>query len=137
MWVKRIMYNDGGRVAAGFKPGAVEDCVVRAFSIVTGLGYMRVYLDLCKIIDKERGCNRSKIEGGIYERTCRKYINQLTGKSKCKINRVRKWQDIPLEGKYFVLTQSHAVAYIDGVIHDMFDPVGDEEVGDLEGYYTL
>jgi hypothetical protein len=133
-WIKRINYNDGGRIAAGFKCSAKGDCVVRALSILTGRGYMTVYVAMSKLIERERGPNRSVVDDGIYAKTYKKYLNEL-GASKFKS--VTKWQDIPLEGKYLVITDLHAVAYIDGVVNDTFDPVNDPQVGELCGYYAV
>jgi hypothetical protein len=130
-WIKYVTYNDGGRRDAGFKYPAEGDCVVRALSILSERGYMAVYNAMIKLIARERGGARSVVDNGIYAKTYTKFLNEI-GASKFK--RVKQWQDIPREGKYFVITASHAVAYVNGVIHDVFDPVGDEE---LEGYYQI
>jgi hypothetical protein len=133
-WIKRVNYNDGGRIAAGFKCRAEGDCVLRALSILTGRGYMTVYVELSKFIDRERSEESSVIENGVYTRTYSKYLKVLGAK---KFKRVSKWEDIPLQGKFFVRTANHAVAYVDGVVNDVFDPVYEPQVGALWGYYEM
>ena len=44
----KFQFNDGGRVAAGYK-GSAGDCVVRSVAIATGLPYQEIYDQVNKL----------------------------------------------------------------------------------------
>ncbi len=46
-----FIYDDGGRVAAGFK-GSTGDCCVRAVAIATGRPYQEIYDAINKVSQK-------------------------------------------------------------------------------------
>ena len=131
-WIKRISYNDGGRRAAGFKTVQAGDCVNRALAILTGEDYMAIRRILDDLCGKERGLDRSSPETGIYPKTYKKFLKSL-GVSKMKS--AAAWSDLPQEGRVLVVLEGHVAAYIDGVIHDTYDPV--EKPNDLQGYYEF
>ena len=131
-WIKRIMYNDGGRVRAGF-PSSSGDCVVRALSILTGAEYESVRTTLQIYIARERG-SRSDVENGVYPKTYKKFLKTV---DVLGWRNVTKWEQVPTEGKLMVVLGAHVVAVIDGVIHDTFDPVDAEHCGKIFGYYRL
>jgi hypothetical protein len=54
-----IVYNDGGRAAAGFK-GSAGDCVCRAIAITTGLPYAEVYKVLADANASTRKTKKTK-----------------------------------------------------------------------------
>lgn len=131
-WIKRISYNDGGRRAAGYKTVQVGDCVNRALAILTNTPYndvRRILNDLC---GKERGQDRSNPETGIYPRTYEKFLKQL---GVGKIKPATSWPELPQQGRFLVVLEGHVAAYIDGVIHDTYDPV--EKPTNVQGYYQI
>ena len=132
-WIKRVSYNDGGRIAAGFKSSA-GDCVVRAFTILTGMSYMQMREVVLTFIERERGSDRSSLDDGVYPKTYAKILKHLNAK---KLTRIDSWNKIPTTGKFFVVTEDHAVAYIDGVFNDTFDPTCEKSSGKLIGYYEI
>ena len=133
-WIKRISYNDGGRIAAGFKSSASGDCVVRAISILNGNNYMATRMQLAKVIERERGVDRSNVESGVYERTYKKFLHTMGVKT---YKRTTCWTKIPTDRRVLVVMREHVVAYIGGVINDTFDPVSQEVCGPLLGYYEF
>jgi hypothetical protein len=133
-WIKYISYNDGGRIKEGFKPIQKGDCVVRALSILTEYGYTKTRNELNKFIKRERGPNRSNVDDGVYPRTYRKFLEHLGIK---KFYKVDCWANIPSTGRVMVVLEEHVVAYVNGVINDTFDPVGESQCGPLIGYYEF
>ena len=55
----KIVINDGGRSAAGFK-GKTGDCVCRAIAIASGLPYEEVYATLAKGQGTQRMSKKDK-----------------------------------------------------------------------------
>jgi hypothetical protein len=55
----KFQFNDGGRVAAGYK-GSAGDCVVRSVAIVTGLPYQEIYDQVNKLSGRERRGKRKR-----------------------------------------------------------------------------
>ncbi|TXH52586.1 MAG: hypothetical protein E6Q97_15695 [Desulfurellales bacterium] len=127
--------NDGGRAAAGFK-GTAGDCVTRAIAIASGLPYAYVYEAMAAGNEGQRTTKRSgKSSGkrtansGIY--TTRKWFKDwmvahgfrwvptMTIGSGCKVH--LKADELPA-GKLVAMVSRHAVAVIDGAIHDTYDP---------------
>lgn len=128
-----FQYNDGGRLAAGFK-GAAGDCVCRAIAIASGRDYTTVYSELSRGAGSQRHAKRSgkpKASAGDGITTGRKwfkdYMRSLgfrwnptmgigTG---CRVH--LNANELPA-GRLVVMVSRHAVAVIDGVIHDLYDP---------------
>lgn len=125
-WIKRISYNDGGRRAAGFRTVQMGDCVCRALSIIMGQDYALTHRILKELCVKDSG----DPETGIYPKTYRRILKQLKAGP---MKPVRRWSDLPQQGKIFVVMEEHVVAVIDGVIHDTYDPA--ERPDNLQGYY--
>ena len=73
-------YNDGGRVAAGFK-GGTKDCVTRAIAIATGAPYQEVYDSIIELSKSERTGKRKKTKShprtGVHKATIRKQMTKL------------------------------------------------------------
>jgi len=126
----KIIYNDGGRKAAGFV-GETGDCVIRAIAISTGKPYKEVY-DSINVLCKDervgiRQTRRSNSRTGTYRKTFEKYLFHLGWKwtptmkigSGCKVHLDEK--ELPT-GRLIVKVSKHLVAVIDGVIHDTMDP---------------
>lgn len=123
-------YNDGGRVAAGFR-GKAGDCAVRAAAIVTGLPYREVYDAINALAERERprrGGRRSNARTGVHGRTLRRFMDSLSWRwvptmrigSGCTIHLGNG--ELPAKGRLLVFVSRHFVAVIDGVIQDTHDP---------------
>jgi hypothetical protein len=134
-----FVFDDGGRVAAGYK-GTTGDCVTRAIAIATGMPYQKVYDALNEKAEDERGRwtkprtsgqvrrrRKSSARKGVFKPTYKKYIASLgwlwtptmgigTG---CKVH--LRAEELP-PGRLIVSCSRHLVAVIDGVIHDIYDP---------------
>jgi len=130
----RIVINDGGRAAAGFK-GATGDCVARSVAIVSGRPYQEVYTALAHIMatmpktKKRKKAGVQSAANGIYTRSklFKDYMASLgfvwtptmqIG-SGCKVH--LRASELP-RGKIIVALSRHYTAVIDGVIHDTHDP---------------
>lgn len=128
-------YNDGGRVAAGYK-GKAGDCVARAIAIATGMSYQDIYTRLALGNHNQRITKRTRksIAGkktaskGIY--TKRKWFKDLMQElgfewiscmhigSGCKVH--LNSEELP-KGKLIVAVSRHYTCVIDGVLNDTFD----------------
>lgn len=129
MW----QYNDGGRVAAGYK-GNAGDCVTRAIAIATGKPYQEVYDALNNFALSERTGKRkrgkSSARNGVYKETYKKYLFWLGWQwyptmaigQGCKVH--LKANELP-QGSLIVIVSRHLVAVVNGVIQDTYDPSRD------------
>lgn len=124
------VYNDGGRKAAGYK-GKTGDCVTRAIAIATERPYQEVYDALNELGKLERTGSRkrgkSNARTGVHKPTTRRYMDSLGWEwvptmkigSGCKVH--LRDDELPM-GRLVVMVSRHAVAVIDGVIHDLHEP---------------
>lgn len=146
----KFIYNDGGRLFAGFK-GTAGDCVCRAITIASGKPYTEVYEALANgnanqrksKHDRKSTAGKKTASNGIS--TSRKwfkdYMAQLGFKwfptmqigSGCKVH--LREGELPM-GKLVVAVSNHYVAVIDGVIHDTHDCSRDGNRC-VYGYYKL
>lgn len=144
-----FLYNDGGRLEAGFK-GKAGDCVCRAIAIATGKPYAEVYAELSNgNATQRKGKHESKSTGkrsaslGIAtsREWFKKYMRSLgfvwTATMKigqgCKVH--LRADELP-KGRLVVAVSKHYVAVIDGVINDTHDCDRDGSRC-VYGYYTL
>ena len=132
----RVVYNDGGRAAAGFK-GDIGDCVCRSIAIASGRPYQEIYDALAHInvITPKSKRRRGKALGtrtashGIYVQSVhfKRYMQSLGFEwtptmrigSGCKVHLAKG--ELPM-GRLVVHVSRHNTAVIDGVIHDTHDP---------------
>jgi hypothetical protein len=134
------IYDDGGRVAAGYK-GTAGDCVCRAIAIATGLPYRDVYDELhrrnynyacehddrvAERIDEGNGRRGTTPRNGIFREVYQPYLKELGWRwmptikigSGCKVYLCAG--ELP-SGRIVARLSKHLVAVIDGVIHDTYD----------------
>ena len=129
----KVVINDGGRKAAGFK-GHADDCVARAIATVTGKPYAEVYARLARETGEQRASKRTK---------------KRSASARNGVNVKRKWFDVYMAelglvwtptmqigqgckvhladgelppGRLVVALSRHYTAVIDGVVHDTFNP---------------
>lgn len=129
----RFEYDDGGRLAAGFK-GDTGDCAVRAVAIATGKRYQEVYDAINETSKRERASSgkrgKSNSRTGVYGATLRRYMEAIGWQfiptmfigSGCKVH--LRDGELPM-GKLVCNVSRHFVAVIDGVIRDSHDPSRD------------
>ena len=125
-------YNDGGREAAGYK-GKAGDCVCRAIAIAADLPYQQVYDRLAEGNATQRASSRTakrsrSARNGIY--TTRKWFKDYmlelgfvwtaTMQIGSGCNTHLKADELP-SGRLVCNVSRHAVAVIDGAIHDTHD----------------
>lgn len=122
----QFVFNDGGRVAAGFK-GFARDCTVRAIAIATALPYMDVYDALFDLNRKRKSPGKcSPRDGRTHRKTIRAYLESHGWKwtptmgigTGCRVH--LRDGELPI-GRLVVSVSGHMVAVIDGVIHDNHD----------------
>lgn len=124
-------YNDGGRVAAGYK-GSTGDCVTRAIAIATGLPYQDVYdaVNAVGKAEKEATGHGSNARTGVIKSTARGFVKALGWRyvptmkfgQGCTVH--LRDGELP-RGRLIVQVSKHYVAVIDGVMHDTHDPSRD------------
>ncbi len=143
-------YDDGGREAAGFK-GITGDCVCRAIAIATERPYKEIYNLINEYGKKERpnrktrkgnkyNGSRSSARTGVYKDTIRKIMEHLGWKWTPTMQvgvgcTVHLTEDELPKGRLVAIVSRHAVAVIDGVIHDIYDPSRDGKRC-VYGYYS-
>tara|TARA_R110000824_G_scaffold100003_5_gene237736 strand:- start:167 stop:607 length:441 start_codon:yes stop_codon:yes gene_type:complete len=126
-------YDDGGRLAAGFKARA-DDCVCRSIAIAGKLDYQAVYNRLALGNFSQR---RSKHDEGKRVRSARNGISTrrkwfpdymkamgFFWTATCKPGSTERVHLIPDElpsGRLVVAVSKHYTAVIDGVLHDTHD----------------
>lgn len=138
-----FVFNDGGRLEAGFK-GQTNDCVCRSVAIISGKPYREVYDELNEFGKLERTGkkkrSRSSARTGVHPRTIRAYLELLGFEwtptmqigSGCKVH--LRADELP-NGKLIVNCSRHITAVIDGVVHDTHDPSRDG-TRCVYGYWT-
>jgi hypothetical protein len=132
--------NDGGRYEAGFK-GRTRDCVVRAVAIATGGDYKTIYNEVNKV-GKEISGKVGSARTGVSIESFYRYMKQAgfqfvplptTGSGRVNLNNY-----VPAQGNIVIDVAGHAVASVDGVLHDTFDTRSSKYGKRLvRGYFTL
>jgi len=111
--IKDFVYDDGGRVAAGYKSPA-GDCVCRAVAIASGRPYAEVRDRLRRGTGRVRHSKtRPSPDNGIP--VMKRWFMLLMEESGFRF--VRKG-DLPDAGRLVVLTRTHAFAVIDSAARD-------------------
>ena len=132
-------YNDGGRIAAGYK-GETRDCVTRAIAIATGRPYRDMYEDVNRFAKITPSIGKSSARTGVQKSVTRKYLQHLGWKwtptmavgQGCKTH--LRADELP-KGTIIVSLSRHLSAVVDGVINDTFDPSRDG-TRCVYGYYS-
>ena len=127
----QYIYNDGGRVAAGFK-GHAGDCVTRSVAIISGRPYAEVYATLAGGMGTQRKSKGATARNGVT--TGRKWFKDYMHSigfvwtptmhigQGCKVH--LRADELP-PGRLVVAVSKHYTAVIDGVIHDTHNPAAD------------
>jgi len=137
--------TDGGRADAGYGDGLEGDCVVRAITIATEKPYAEVREALfaraaryAKQYPRSRHADaikRSKKGGYNVEPVFRGYLKSLGWQYTEPKEHVYLRADMLPPGRLVVLVSRHAVAVVDGVIHDNWDCGGRSGRVRVEGYW--
>jgi hypothetical protein len=122
-------YDDGGRAAAGYK-GHTGDCITRAFAIAAQRDYQEVYdlvIELAKAERPRGNKKRSHPRTGVWKQTQHK-LATLLGATWTPTMSIGSGTTVHLHadelpgGRIVASVTRHAVAVIDGVAHDTYDP---------------
>lgn len=140
-------YDDGGRVAAGFR-GDTGDCVTRAVAIAAGMDYREVYELVNRLSAGERlrrssnnaNPKRSSARTGVSNRTTRKLMEHLGWSwtptmsigSGCTVH--LSPEELPA-GRLVAKCSRHVCAVINGIVRDTHDPTR-EGTRCVYGYWT-
>jgi hypothetical protein len=126
---RHFQFDDGGRLAAGYK-GKAGDCVVRAIAIATGRPYQQIYDLVNSAAVHERTGKRkrgtSNARTGVYKTSIKRVLKSLGWVwtptmqigSGCTVH--LRADELPA-GRLVVSVSKHLTAVIDGVIHDTHD----------------
>jgi hypothetical protein len=126
---RHFQYDDGGRLAAGYK-GKAGDCVVRAIAIATGRPYQQIYDMVNGAAVHERTGKRkrgtSNARTGVYKTSIKRVMKTLGWVwtptmqigSGCTIH--LRADELPT-GRLIVSVSKHLTAVINGVIYDTHD----------------
>ena len=123
------LFNDGGRVAAGF-PAEGGDCVARAVAVASGRAYREVHKALSDTVANKGDADKGVPTSDDWQRWMAE-----NGFSECGVyegfSYVGFSYDDPRfqKGRYVLVAQlnlggqvtGHAVAMVDGVVHDAQD----------------
>jgi hypothetical protein len=118
----RFVYDDGGRVAAGFGDACdtQKDCGVRAVAIASGRPYLEVYRALAIANVRDRrvvgGAPGPGLRIGPAYAAYMKSLGFEYHDKKCRFSD----RELPM-GRLVVLLRDHLTAVIDHVIYDLFD----------------
>jgi len=108
----RFVYDDGGRAAAGFKPG-YDDCAARAAAIATGRPYSEVYAAMRQELVK-RGMPSPVPSFGVVDVV----LHAVLRRWRWELAHDMPLRDVP-DGRVIVHLRTHCLAVIDHVIHDI------------------
>jgi hypothetical protein len=145
-WVE----DDGGREAAGYGKSGT-DCVARAITIATGKPYAEVCERLKALaaehvrrwpksktagyIKRSRSGKEDKNGYGCYDAIYSRYLKSIGWQyTRIKGHLFLRADQLP-RGRLVVLVNRHAVAVIDGVIHDTYNSGGAGK-RPVRGYWT-
>jgi hypothetical protein len=125
-------YDDGGRLAAGYR-GDARDCGTRALAIALDLPYQEAYDLINRAAEKERPAaskrrrgRRSSARNGVFSATMRRIMTDLGWEftptmsigSGCTVH--LRADELPA-GRIIVSLSRHYAAVINGTLHDTFD----------------
>jgi hypothetical protein len=124
------VYDDGGRVAAGYSARPTGDCVVRAIAIATQRPYAEVRARVAEFSpdEPERGSHRKATDYAErgYEDLLREYgwewVPTMRIGQGCRVH--LRADELPA-GRIIARLSKHLCAVVDGIIHDLSDPSRD------------
>lgn len=115
-------FNDGGRAASKYS-GGINDCVTRAISIATGIGYDAAREILRPVLTHE-GVNVFSAEfASIARRAGLVYVAAR--------QKGFTVAHLPTDGVFIAHTSKHISAVVNGVVLDTFDTSAEE----IQGYW--
>lgn len=108
--------TDGGMAAAGFDEK--NDCVVRALSIAAGVRYETMHRELKDAGRRSRCRTKEAVWGTWADEWCGGRLSLPKG----RVTTVRGFVEAHPIGRFVVRISGHALAIIDGVVHDNLEP---------------
>ena len=122
-----FVYDDSGRESAGYR-GVADDCVVRAFCILTGADYREAYAEFAyaqSVLGSEGKRQRSARNG--ISKTARDSVFAAHGLVKQKLPKGPRPTYTEAHDRFgdcIVSTRGHVAALVDGALRDTFDGRG-------------
>lgn len=123
-----LIYNDGGRKAAGYK-GEARDCAVRAIAIATGKPYREVYTGLFLTAKTWPGRGRRaraiikspSPRTGVFVEVVSDYLESI-GWRESKVHvRLNDVLNMSIKHPAVLSIRKHITAMVDGGVHDTWD----------------
>lgn len=122
-----VVYDDGGRAAAGFKTTARGDCFARAVAIATSLDYREAH-DAVERLAARAVVRKSDPDRGVYRVYGRWLLEEelgwvwispfeIAGSVDVRLNP----DECPHDGPRIVVVPRHFVALVDGALRDTWD----------------
>lgn len=134
-----FVWSDGGRHAEGYGYGTVQDCVIRAGAIASGVSYGVVFKLVQKYAKDESMAKwgPSDVEGkGVRWVTMRAVYLDLGGKfTTAKPDALFVPGSVPRIGNHVVKLHQHVAAVRDGMVFDSFPPP--DPPMRMYGYWTF
>jgi len=131
----RVVIDDGGREAAGFK-GSAGDCVTRAIAIATredsfgttpGAHYKAIYDEITRRnrltgskVTARRGANRQKVYDPFLKELGFTWVPCMARGTGCTVH--LRASELPDDGILIARLSKHLTCVINGVAYDTFDP---------------
>jgi hypothetical protein len=124
----QIKHTDGGREQAGFQ-NEWNDCSVRALAIAAGITYGQAH-DLLKAQGRKdrkgarvymiraAAASTAKVEDVLVRQPKTHWMGGYSYTCPTLSQVIRKHSS----GRYILITRNHAIALVDGVIYDSFEP---------------
>lgn len=115
------VYDDGGRAAANLSDGPMGDCVTRAIAIAAQLDYRTVWEAMAAFAQPDKGIAINEFffltsmadYGFRYH-----HLTDIKGKPMGKLD----LNTIPRRGRFVAVLNNHAVAVVNGIMRDTYDP---------------
>jgi len=130
--------DDGGRANAGYK-GYVGDCVVRAICIATGSDYKTTYLQMNAIgreFTRKPSCARTGVTSEVWYAYMKRIGWQFVPLPTTGSRRTNLKNLVLPEGNIVIHVKGHAIASVDGVLRDVFNPLTTKHARRLvQGYF--
>lgn len=108
------------------------DCVIRALTKVTGLGWMEVFTDMLSICTQYQALHNNQVVYTEYLKSKGFKYTGISNKKGTKRPTVKSFAKEHKTGVYFVTVANHVVAVVDGQYFDTWD-CGEKS---MYGYWT-
>lgn len=123
-WMPELVLSDGGRLAAGFPPSKVGDCLTRAIAHATGLPYGPIWYKLAFAKCSHTGRVYGTADDGCSPDDIAGYLIELGFVRLQPLGALaRRASELPwlATGRYLINTPRHMAACVNGKWLDTWD----------------